>query len=459
MTTTASRSGAPPTVPAGWWLGSVAELRRDMLGTFERARRDHGDVVRFQVGPAALKGEVYAVFHPDAVQQIMGGQWQAYRKDTRFYQEIRRALGDGLLTSQDEAWVRQKRFLQPLFTVKRVNGYADAMADEAARLAAEWRQRADQQGPGTNIDLYDEIMRLTLRVVLRILFGEDAERAHPVVRAAFPVVAKSIRGRAFSPIRTPLSWPTAANRRTQQAQDQLLDVCSEIIARRRGDGRRRDDFLGLLLAARDGDEALTDQEVLEQVAVFLLAGHDTTATALTMTLWLLSQHPEAQRRLRDEIARVLGDRTPAAEDMRELTYLTMALKEGMRLYPSAPVIGRRSTLDSEICGWDVPAGVDIATVPWVIHRHPDLWDAPERFDPERFTPEREKARHRYAWFPFGGGPRACIGQHFSMLESVIALASLTRGFHIESPARDVPVEMHVTLRPSGPVPAQLHPID
>jgi cytochrome P450 len=176
---------------------------------------------------------------------------------------------------------------------------------------------------------------------------------------------------------------------------------------------------------------------------------------LSFTLHLLGQHPDVQERVRDEVSAVVGDRTPTADDAKALTYTTMVLKEAMRLFPSAPVIGRRSTVPGELCGHLVPAGVDIVVAPWLIHRHPEFWDAPEVFDPERFTPEREKARHRYAWMPFGGGPRTCIGQHFSMLESVIVLATLLRGFEFRVVTPRVPVDVQVTLRPKVPVLTEL----
>jgi len=438
-----------PLVAAGL-LGSVRELRRDFLGTLLAAHRDYGDLVRLRVGPPKIGPEIHFLFHPEGAHQIFGSRWQDYRKDTRFYQEMRGILGDGLLTSQDDEWLRQKRFLQPLFTVRRVNGYAEAMAEEAARLTRELRHRNESV-----LDVHAEMTRLTLRIVVRVLFGADSELALPVVRRAFPVLGKAGVIRAFSPVPLPLSWPTPTNRRARSAQAALFAVCDEIIARRRAVAGQvkgpADDFLGMLLAARDGGERLTDQEVREQVLVFLLAGHETTSTALSFTLHLLGQHLEIQRRVRDEIAAVVGDRTPTTEHAKALTYPTMVLKEAMRLFPSAPVIGRRSTVPSELCGHLVPAGVDIVVAPWVIHRHPEFWESPDVFDPERFTPELEKTRHRYAWMPFGGGPRTCIGQHFSMLESVIILSTLLRDFEFRTVTPRVPVDVRITLRPKIPM--------
>ncbi|MBT2459635.1 cytochrome P450, partial [Streptomyces sp. ISL-86] len=211
------------------------------------------------------------------------------------------------------------------------------------------------------------------------------------------------------------------------------------------------DLLSLLAGAKSTDDAEFDAvELREQVLIFLLAGHETTATSLAFALHLLARHPEQQTRAREEISRVLGDRTPEAADLDRLPYLTQVLKEAMRLYPAAPVIGRQAVAASEVGGHTIPAGADVILAPWVTHRHPGYWPDPDRFDPDRFTPEAEAERPRYAWFPFGGGPRACIGQHFSMLESVIALAMILRSYEFEVVDADVPVSTGITLRANGP---------
>jgi len=218
-------------------------------------------------------------------------------------------------------------------------------------------------------------------------------------------------------------------------------------------------MLGRLLDVHD-DEAgtLSDAEVRDQVLIFLLAGHETTSTALTYALHLLGRHPDQQARVRAEAESVAGKRTVTTADaVPALEYTTMVLKETMRLYPSAPFLGRRAVEEDQACGFRIPAGAEVVLAPWITHRHPHFWDRPEQFEPERFTPEREKARHRYAWFPFGGGPRACIGQHFSMLESVIALATLVREFDFAAPGGEPPRTNHITLRPTQGVPSHVKP--
>jgi cytochrome P450 len=277
------------------------------------------------------------------------------------------------------------------------------------------------------------------------------------VAYAFPVLGSYARRRAFAPVRLPRGWPTPSNRRAARAQQAVYGVCDELIASRRAPGPHGDDLLSLLVAARDGDERLDDAEIRDQVLIFLLAGHDTTAIALTFALHLLGRHDDAQRRVREEVDEVLGDRTPTAEDVAALPYTTMVLKEAMRLYPPAWGLGRRATTTDRIDGCEIPAGADIAVSSWVTHRHPSFWEEPERFVPERFAPEREADRHRHAYFPFGAGPRACIGQYFSILEAVIALAVIVRHYELASMTDRVPLAPRITLHPAGPVPCRLTP--
>ncbi|MCW8381654.1 cytochrome P450 [Streptomyces justiciae] len=438
-----------PIVTANPVLGSMNDLLTDPLGTYERARRDHGDVVRFRAGPPGLRADIYAVFSAEGAQQVLAGQAANFRKDNVFYEELRRSIGNGLLTSQDETYLRQRRLVQPLFTRRRVDGYAGQVAAEGAALACEWRER-----DGDVVELVGEMHRFALRMVGRILFGTDMEKAFDVVERTLPPLQAYALKRGLSPVKPPRSWPTPANRRAGRLQGELFALCDEIIASRRGGGgSASDDLASLLVHARNAEDGSLDaDELREQVLIFLVAGHETTATALAFALHLLARHPEEQRRVQEEVDGVLGggDRVPTAADMEALPRLTMVVKEAMRLYPSAPVIGRRAVGDAVIDGVRIPAGADVIVSPWVTHRHPAYWDEPGRFDPGRFTAEAEGGRPRYAWFPFGGGPRACIGQHLSMLESVLGVAVLLREFAFEVVGeREVPVGAEVTLRAKG----------
>ncbi|MET9375762.1 cytochrome P450 [Streptomyces sp. NPDC002992] len=438
--------------PAGLpLLGSMFDLKNDSLGTFLNSQRAHGDVVRITAGPPGMRGVVYGVFSAEGAQQVLATESANFRKDNHFYQEVRESFGNGLLTSQDEDYLRQRRLVQPLFTRRRVDSYAEAIAAEVGAVTAGWRTAAD-----STVDVLDEMTRLALRAVARILFGTDVEAAVEIVERAFPVMGEYVLRRGFSPVNIPRDWPTPGNRRAAAAHEELYAVCDRIIAERRaagqdaGDGGGQD-LLSLLAEAESAEDGSFDaSELREQVLVFLLAGHETTATSLGFALHLLALHPEQRKRAHEEVDRVLAGRTPGAADLDALPYLTRVLKEAMRLFPAAPAIGRRAVAATEIGGHTIPAGADVIVAPWVTHRHPAYWEDPERFDPERFTPEAEAGRPRYAWFPFGGGPRACIGQHFSMLESVIALAMILQEYDLEAIDTEIPVSSAITLRATGP---------
>ncbi|MFE2106051.1 cytochrome P450 [Kitasatospora sp. NPDC059463] len=463
------RIPGPPGLPL---VGSLFDLTRRPLRTYLDARRDYGDVVRFVAGPPGLRVEFHAVFSPEGAHQVLAGQAANFRKDNSFYDELRTSLGNGLLTSQDGDYQRQRRLIQPLFTRRRVDGYARAVGLECRALADRWRA-----APDGVVDVAGEMSRFALRTVSRILFGSDVEAAVDVVHRSFPVLGEFVLERGFAPVRLPLSWPTPANRRGGAARRDLYAVCDRIIADRARRAERfggahhgpdgtggaggpggTEDLLELLTRARgEGGERLDPDELRDQVLIFLLAGHETTATSLAFALFLLAKHPEQRRLAQQEADAVLGGREPVAADLEALPYLTRVLKEAMRLYPPASQMGRRSVAESVVDGHVIPAGAQVILAPWVTHRHPAHWEEPDRFDPDRFLPERERARHRYAWYPFGGGPRACIGQHFSMLESVLALGALLRDFDLEAIDHGVRLGQGITLQVKSPMRVRLTP--
>ncbi|MFQ6172927.1 cytochrome P450 [Oryzobacter sp. R7] len=446
----------PPVV--GGRLRPVLEMRRNMVGYAEGMWRAHGDVVRTVLGPPRLDREIWMLHHPEAAARVLSGSsFQAFAKQDPVYEEVGRWLGHGLLTAEGDDWTRQKRFVQPVFTKVAVDGYGALMVDEIERVVA------DRGDVGGVVDLGRWMQELALRVVVRALFGESADTVIPHVRSSFPVVSDTVVRRGVGVVRLPTSVPTPRVRRGRAAQADLFGVCDAMVAARRrtathgaGDGT---DLLSRLLAARDGDEHLSDTEVRDQVLVFLLAGHETTSTALTFALHLLGRHPAVQDAVRAEIRDVIGHDRPTASATASLPLTTAVLRETMRLYPSAPFVSRLVVRDDEVLGHPVRAGTTVVLVPWTIHRHPDFWDDPLTFDPGRFSPEAEAAahRHRYAWMPFGGGPRACIGQHFSMVEALLALALLLRDHRVTAVAGTdhLPVDALITLFPTEPVLARV----
>lgn len=443
-----------PLVAGNSVLGSLQELRSDTLGAYLRAQRTYGDVVRFSAGPPGMRADVYGVFSARGVQQILASQAANFRKENAVYTEIRESIGNGLLTSQDEEYRFQRRMVQPFFTQRRVNGYADAVHWEAVATAAEW-----DAAPDGLVDASKEMAEFALRAVTRILFGSDIDTAIDVVRRNFPVLGDSVLRRGVAPLRIPRTWPTPANRRVAAAQRELYEICDRIIAERTAAGDTGEkDMVSLLVRARDEDGAALDADaVRDQVLVFLLAGHETTATALAFSLHLLARHPEVQRRMLEEIDSVLDGRAAEAADADSLPYVGQVLKEAMRLYPSVAIMGRRNAEAADVDGFHIPAGSDVYLSPWVTHRHPDYWARPEDFDPDHFAPDAEAARPRYAWFPFGGGPRACIGQHFSMLEATIALATLFQRFELTAVDHEIPVGLAMTMQAMGPMRVRVTP--
>ena len=462
MATAPSTSVPPPPAPppvVGGRLRPVLGLRRNAVEYAESTWREHGDLVRMVVGPPGLDREVWWVHHPDAAARVLSGtSWRAYTKRDQVHEEIATWLGPGLLTAEGEEWTRQKRFLQPVFTKAAVAGYADLMVDELERVVGEW-----DVTEAPTVDLGTQMQRLTLRVVVRALFGDSADDVVPHVRSSFPAVSDTIMRRGLGAVRLPAGIPTRRVRRGRAARDDLFGVGDAIVAARRtGRTSGATDLLSRLLAARDGDDRLSDEEVRGQVLVFLLAGHETTSTALTFALHLLGRHREVQDRVRTEVREVLGDGRSTAATTASLPETTAALREAMRLYPSAPILGRLSVEADEVLGHRVPVGTNVVVVPWTIHRHPDFWVDPLVFDPSRFTGTgtRPEPQHRYAWMPFGGGPRACIGQHFSMTEAVLALALILREHRVTAvTATDrVPVGSLITLFPTEPVLARVERI-
>jgi len=292
----------------------------------------------------------------------------------------------------------------------------------------------------------------------RLLFGANVDSAVPAIRTMFPVLNEYVRARAFSPLRLPRTWPTPRQRRAVRARNALYDVVDRIIAaRRRTSDPVSDDLVSRLLAARDPEtgDPLSPGEVRDQVLIFLLAGHETTSTALTFALHLLGHHPEVQDRVRREAVEVLGGRAPVADDVAHLPYADMVVREAMRLYPPAFAVGRYTPRAATVAGHDLPAGSVVVVSPWATHRHPEFWPEPARFDPDRFRPDAVAARHKYAYLPFSAGPRNCIGNHFAMLEAVIALACLLRAVRLRTEPAKIKLATGITLRPAQPVLAEV----
>ena len=432
---------AVPPGPAGApLLGHLLAFRRDPLQFLLRTAQDYpGEVVRFRQGTR----EVYLLKHPDLVKEVLVTRQHDFAK-SRALQWTKLFLGEGLLTSEGEFHTRQRRLAQPAFHRQRIAGYGAEMV----RLAVAARERWTA---GEALDLDAEMMRLTLGVASRTLFGADVAADARDVREDL-VTIMSLFPRFTLPFAALIQkLPLPSNARFDRAVARLDALVYRLIAERRADPADRGDLLSLLLRAQDeeGDGGrMTDRQLRDEVVTLLLAGHETTSNALTWTWYLLSQNAAAEARWREELRAVLGDRRPSADDLPALRYTEMVLAESMRIFPPAWGIGRRALRDVVLGGYTVPAGTILALPPYVIHRDPRFWPDPLRFEPERFTTEAKAARPRFAYLPFGGGARSCIGEPFAWMEGVLLLATVGQRWRFRLvPGHPVEPQALITLRP------------
>ena len=403
-------------------------VRRNPTAVFMSAARRFGDVVYFKIGPR--RG--YLITNPADVRHVLQDNARNYHKSP-LYDKLRLSLGNGLLTSEDEFWLRQRRIAQPAFHRQRIAALAGVMAEAARDAAAQWETIASAGRP---VDVAEEMMRLTRTVVLRALLGADLGPFAAKVDTAWTIINEHI-GESFWSLGFTDWLPTPKHRRFQAARAVLRAAVDHVISQRRRSPSDSADLLSMLMSARDEEtgEAMTDEQLRVEVTTFLLAGQETTSLALTWTWYLLSQHPDAARRLEEEIDAVLDGRPPEYADLANLPYTRMVIDEAMRLYPPAWGFSRQALADDELGGFRLPRGWLAFVIPYVLHRLPAFWQDPEAFDPERFTPERSADRPKFVYLPFGAGPRQCIGNHFALIEAQLVVATLAQTLSTSPRAR------------------------
>lgn len=453
-------AAATPPGPAAYpVVGVLPSYSPDPLAFLPRCVREYGDVVHLRFpGPSA-----YLLGDPALVEEVLVDRGENFIKARVTRQQLA-VLGEGLLLSEGEFWRRQRRLVQPAFHRGRVRGYADVMVSYTERMLKGWR-------PGVPRDLHRDMMGLTLEVVAKTLFDEDlggspaaaGDGPGPEIEEALGQIMAyfSDQGVPAALLRMLPGWlPAPSNLRYRRARRRLDAVIHRLIRERRrrdgdGDGRVEDrgDLLGMLMSARDENgEGMGDGQLRDEVMTVILAGHETTALALSWAFWLLGKHPGHRERLEGELDRVLDGRPPGPGDLPQLPFLDAVLKETMRLYPPAWALGREAASDCEIGGHPVPAGTQIFISQWVLHRDGRRFDRPEEFVPERWLDGSTDGLPRYAYFPFGGGPRVCAGVSFAKMEAALLLATITRGWRLEPvPGRDPAPEPSITLRPAGGV--------
>jgi cytochrome P450 len=387
------------------------------------AARTYGDIVRFRLGPRVI----HLLNHPDHAEHVLQKNYRNYDKQTRSAAMIGAVSGDSLLVSNGEAWQRQRGALQPAFHRESIAGFANAMITATAAMLDRWRNRTT---PAKPLDIASEMMRLTYTVVGRTLFstdvGPDADAIERAMQVILPHTFERL-GRVFN---WPDWVPTAQNRRFLVAQRAVDEVVYRIIQQHRAaqsNGEPDRDLLSMLLRVRDEETglALTDQQLRDHTITLLLAGHETTANALTWTFYLLSKHPEAAQQLQEEVDTVLGGTKPTLEVLPRLTFTSLVLKEALRLYPPIWISERRVIAEDTVGGFRLPADSAVVIAAYALHRHPGFWKSPDDFNPVRFAKPAPRA-----YIPFGIGPRHCIGHEFAMMEAQLILAMVTQAFHL-----------------------------
>lgn len=419
--------------------GSARELLKDPLSFFLALVTQYGDVVCYRSAPEPA----YLVNHPDYIKHILVDNARSYNKQTFINQKFQSAVGDGLLTSEGEAWRKQRQMLQPAFNYREL-AYLDTIITEKTEFTLErWRDFASRGEP---VDISKEMSSLTLSITTQALFGVDLGQDVNLV------------GQAVDMAGDLLEKPSSS--RFKIAMVSVQNIVERIIQERqqRADGKK--DLLSTLLQARDPEtgQGLDPLQLRGQVETLLLAGYETTANALTWTWYLLAQHPDSLQTLQAEVNTVLGGRKPTYHDLDQLQFTRMVFEEALRLYPPAWVLGRKALQDDWLGEFYVPAGTIIAISPYTVHRHPAYWDCPEEFFPERFADRRAASRHRFAYLPFGAGQRKCIGNNMAMIEAQLIIAMLAREFSFQlvssQPVKTDPIFI---LRPRSPVLCQLIP--
>lgn len=414
--------------------------------------RTYGDLFQVRIGPRTL---VFAL-HPDAVERISVSHRQNYEK-RRSYDPVRRyLLGDGLVVSTGDLWRRQRKLMAPFYTPKGVQAYAALMIRDGERLAERWQGLARD---GAEVEISEEMTQVTASIILKAMFGVETIAAMEGMKDAVSTMIAFVDNQ-MTGVRLPLWVPTARNRGYRAARVLVRGTIESLISRRRATAEADwpDDLLSRLMHARDEETGQPMSESLlrdESITTFF-AGHETTARTMTFAWYALATHPAAAERLHAELDRVLGGRTPTVEDVRQLPYTLQVVKEVLRLYPPAPFYVRDAVAADEIGGFAVPAGAAVMLSPYYTHRHAGFWEDAEKFDPDRWTREREAGRHGHAYHPFAAGPRVCIGNNFSLLESHLLLAILAQRFAPQLRAGSEPAwVMRGTLDFVGGLPMRL----
>ncbi|MBM9577498.1 cytochrome P450 [Leptospira sp. 201903070] len=432
---------SPPGSYGFFALRHLYRMRRDIIGFFQDMKKKHGDVVLFGI----RKTRIFMIQSPEDIRHVLQENSANYHKSV-FYDELKRILGKGLLTSEGDFWKKQRRLIQPAFHRQRISEFTHIMAEETRTIFQEWESR--QKNGTLGVDLSEEMMRLTFAIVGKTLFRSDVKEYSDIIATNVEIAMQEVTKRLTMVFPPPIHWPLPGNRRLRNAIESMNEVIYELIDQRRKNPSN--DLISMLLEIQDEEtgEKMSVEQVRDEAITLLLAGHETTANALTWAFYLLSNHPDVFSKLKAEAKNVLGEKIPSLEDVGSLTYSRMVLEESMRLFPPAWTVERSALGWDEVGGYKVPPGTNVSICIYTIHRDPRFWKEPEKFWPERFSEENSKDRPKYAYIPFGGGPRICIGNVFAMTEGILILSMIARKYDLRPvPGHKVELEPLVTLRP------------
>jgi cytochrome P450 len=428
-------------------VGSVFEPKGDTIRYLTKCAREYGDIVffRFLGVPACF------VNRPDYIESVLVTQNNNFVK-SKDYRAMRRVLGNGLLLSEGEFWRRQRKLIQPAFHQGRIAAYAEIMAGYTQQMLASWSD-------GQTLDIHEAMMRLTLGIVAKTLFDADVSHEAEDVDAALSVLMGKFLRQAGLALLLPVWVPLPTSQLLKRAVGRLDKVIYSIIERRRASGQMSGDLLSVFLQVQDDEGVgMTDRQLHDEIMTLFLAGHETTANVLSWTWFLLGQNPDVEDKLFEELSRVLGGRIPTPADLPRLIYTDMVMRESMRLYPPVWVIGRRALAPFRLGEYELPADTNVLISQLIMHKDARYFPEPQRFDPDRWSASdpRGASLPRFAYFPFGGGPRVCIGAGFAMMEAVLLLATIAQQFRIQiAPGQQVSMQPSVTLRPRNGIPVTL----
>jgi cytochrome P450 len=451
-TTPATTRRLAPGPRGNFLMGNLSAFADDPIEMLLDLQREYGGVVRQRLGPYL----VHNVTYPDGVRHVLQGNYKNYARG-KFYENFKLFFGEGLLTTDGEYWLRHRRMAQPLFHRNVVEGCTDTATAAIGSMLDRWEEPSHRDEP---VELVAEMMRASLGILGRVVFNMDFGNYSDVISPSVLVGLKTMMPQGNLNDFIPRWVPTPYTRRLARAQKSLRDVMQKVIAEHEVGGDGTIDLITLLQSAKDKEtgRTLSDEELHDEVMTIFMAGHETTGNGMAWTLYAVSQHPEVRDRLEAEVDEVLGDRTPTLDDLPKLVYSRMIVDESLRLYPPIWGFTRDPVEDDEIDGYFIPAGSTIFLSPYATHRHPSVWDDPETFDPERFTPERAESYPPYAYFPFGGGSRKCIGFHLALLQMHLVTAMAAQRFRVHPlPGHPVTYGRMVALRPEHGIQATLQP--